>query len=198
MPEPQSFQRQVAFKVRVSDILNAKVDDSNIYRVNIIGTIVYKSEEPSTYASAIIDDGSGRISLRSFENNSPISKTEVGDIALIIGKLREFNNERYILPEILKKMSNFGWMNVRKMELNKRGIVGVGERTEMKPEESSESADSYKEVYSTIKKLDNGDGVSIEELLKNCAHPDAEAMVNELLEKGSIFEIRPGRVKVLE
>ena len=106
--EQKSFQRQVAYKIRISDILNGsfikdeisagyiKLNDANVSRVNIIATVVYKAEQPST-SNALIDDGTGKILLRSFENSRIFSKADVGDAVLLIGKIREFNNERYIV-----------------------------------------------------------------------------------------------------
>ena len=53
-------------------------------------------------------------------------------------------------------------------------------------------------IYSLIKELDNGDGVSFEDILGKFKGAEAEAIINTLLENGNIFEIRPGRLKVLE
>src|SRR3989344_7402622 len=126
--EQKTFQRQVAYKVKISDILNGnfvkeefsagyvKLSGKNVSRVNIIATVVYKAEQSST-ASAVIDDSTGKVLLRSFENNDIFSKVDIGDVVLVIGKIREFNNERYVVPEILKKVSNTEWMNVRKLEV---------------------------------------------------------------------------------
>ncbi len=198
MPEQEqkSFHRQVACKARVSEVVGMRLDESNVLRVNIMATIVHKPDRNENHGDAVIDDGTGRISLRSFENNDYISKIEVGDAALVIGKVREFNNERYIMPEIVKKMDNLGWMGVRNLELSKKEEVIDEEK--VKPEEVDEGADIHGEVYSTIKSLDSGGGASIEDVIKNCKTSEAESTINELLKRGNIFEIRPGRVKVLE
>lgn len=212
--EQKTFQkRQVAHKVRISDILEAdfakdelsagyiKLNDENVSRVNVIATVVDKSGQASNYASAIIDDGTGKILLRVFENADIFSKVDVGDFALIVGKIREFSNERYILPEILKKIDNPGWVNVRKLELEKNRVAGGNSKIlEVKNEGLIQDADSGigGEVCSLIKKLDNGDGVSVEDVVNNSKSSEAEAVINRLLESGDIFEIRPGRLKVLE
>ena len=196
MAETKSYHRQVACKARVCDIVRMKLDESNISRVNIIATVVHKPEGSSNYGDAVIDDGTGRISLRSFENKDYLSNVEVGDAALVIGKIREFNDERYIVPEILKKMGNLGWMNVRNIELGKTETVTAEAKADSK--EVDEGAEAHGEVYSTIKSLDSGDGASIEEVIKKCATPGAESEINELLKRGNVFEIRPGRIKVLE
>ena len=115
---------------------------------------------------------------------------DVGDAVLVIGKVREFDNERYILPEIVKK-TNIEWMNARKLELNEtrhvEGAVHIN-----KPDAAAIS----KDIYELIKKLDDGDGVAIEDLISRNA--DAEKIVSLLLENGDVFEIKPGKIKVLE
>ncbi len=210
MPELQQkpFQkRQVAYKVRISDILSRnltkdefsagylKLKNNNVSRVNVIATVVYKPENSSGYNNAVIDDGTGKILLRSFENMNAFSKIDVGDTVLVIGKIREFNSEKYIMPEILKKLNNFMWMNVRELELRKGVDFDNYPKSEIKaPAEEVNN----EEICSIIRKLDNGDGAFVEDVIKNLKHDAAEKMLNKLLEKGNIFEIKPGKLKVLE
>ena len=210
MPElEKTFQkRQVAHKVRVSDILNSifakddasagyiKLNEVNVSRVNIIANVVYKSGEEHNYNSALIDDGTGKIILRTFENTNIFSKVDVGDIALVIGRIREYNNERYILPEIVKKLEKIEWMNLRKIELKDNVIESNNKISEEIVGEAVQKIDE--EVYILIKKLDNGDGVSIEDVMKESSNPNAEKIINRLLENGDVFEIKPGKLKVLE
>ena len=192
--EQKTFQkRQVAYKVRISDIL----DNVNISRVNIIATIVYKSEA-SNYNSAVIDDGTGRISLRSFENNAAFSKIDVGDTILIIGKIRKFNDEKYIMPEIFKKINNMEWLNLRKLELRNKSYINDSIKTENKDVIKEAVVGNMGYVYSVIKKLDTGDGVSVEDVIKTSNDKNTENVIKVLLENGDVFEIRPGKLKVLE
>lgn len=196
--EQKSFQRQIAYKVRISDILNIKLNESSISRVNVIATVVYKSEQQSSYASAVADDGTGKILLRSFENKDVFSKVDVGDLVLIIGKAREFNNERYILPEILKKIDNVEWTNVRKLELKNFDVI---EDKNIKIEDKSlveDAANTNEEIYLLIRKLDTGEGALIDDVVKNSNNREAENIINKLLKNGDIFEIKPGKLKVLE
>src|SRR3989344_4182018 len=128
MPESQKFQRQIAYKLRIADILEGqftkddisagyiKLNGINISRVNVISTLVYKQEQAGNYSSAVIDDGTGKISLRSFEPDA-FSKVDVGDILLVVGRIREFNNEKYVIPEITRKLESIEWLNLRRLEL---------------------------------------------------------------------------------
>ena len=209
--EQKTFQnRYISYKVFISNILNAnfvkddisagyiKLNEINVSRVNIIATIVYKYEDLS-YASAVIDDGTGKISLRSFENKNAFSMVDIGDVILAIGKIREFNGEKYILPEILKKINNAEWINVRKLELKNMGIL-IEDTIQNKNNDSASDnlAGTSEEIYSLIKKLDCGEGISTDEVIKVSNNAEAESIINKLLEHGDIFEIKPGKLKVLE
>lgn len=208
MPENQKFQRQIAYKLRIADILEGqftkddisagyiKLNGINISRVNVICTLVYKQEQTGSYSSAVIDDGTGRISMRSFESDA-FSKVDVGDILLVIGRIREFNNEKYIIPEIAKKIESIEWLNLRRLELKNFEVAKTEEnkKTEIAEEQNTGIVD---EVYSLIRKLDNGEGVAIEEVIKNSSNSKAEQIINRLLENGDVFEVKPGKLKILE
>lgn len=208
--EQKTFQkRQVACKARISDILSSdfmknemsagfiKINDVIVSRVNLMATVVYKSEQEQSSNNLMIDDGTGKIVLKSFETFAPFSQVDIGDLVLVIGKIREFNNEKYIIPEILKKLSNNLWISVRKLELKNDAIV---EQEKGKIEEviESKAPNSSENIYSLIRKTDSGDGADIDEVIKQSGLVDAESIINRLLENGDVFEIKPGRVKVLE
>lgn len=208
--EQKTFQkRQVAYKARISDVLNGtltkdgfsnniKLNGIDASRVNIIATLIYKSEEPS-FASAVIDDGTSRISLRAFENKNIFSKIDVGDLVLVIGKAREFNNERYLMPEIAKKLNDIAWMEARKAELRNTPIE-IRRESDVGPvlDAASVEPEINQQMCMLVRSLDNGNGVSVEEVIKKSGKNEAEKILSKLLENGDIFEVMPGRLKVLE
>ena len=207
MPEQIFQKRNVAYKTRISDILSGRFvkDDAsagyiiigimNVYRVNVIANFVYKSEQVNS-SSAVIDDGTGKISLRAFENKNIFSNADIGDFVLVIGRVREFGSERYIMPEIVKKITNIEWVNLRKLELESADFGDVKIKNEIPAAEAPQ--DIGKEIYSLIKSLDNGDGADFDIVIKNSKNNDAEQAIGRLLESGDIFEVKPGRLKVLE
>lgn len=213
MPELQQerqFQkRDVAYKARISDILGSSLIKDGLSagyielngvkasRVNIIATLVYKIEQSQGYAGAVIDDGTGRLSLRSFENLDVFSKADVGDAVLVICRIREFNNEKYASLEILKKIRDAGWLNLRKLELEKKKDAS-GDITAQNKPSNEDAIGASEEIYLLVKRLDDGNGAQVDEVIKNSSRDDAESIVNSLLVSGDIFEISPGRVKVLE
>jgi len=209
MPESQNEQfqkRQVAYKISIATILNSafakdetsagyiKVNDLVISRVNMIGILVSKNEAQNS-SSAIIDDGTGRINLRTFEPSNVFSRAEIGDSVIVVGKIREYNDEKYIIPEIIRKIDN-RWVNVRRNEIG-NSQAAVAENSD-KTEEIIIVQSPKDNIYSIIKELDKGDGVLIDDIIKMSKSNDTESVVKTLLKSGDIFEVKPGMLKVLE
>jgi len=208
-------ERQVAFKLSIGEFLSAeyvKTDGWNpnylktyfgeVSRINIIGTILSNEMEQFgeiAYRNMLIDDGTGSVYLRNFENPNAFSGINVSDTVLVIGKPREYNGERYILAEIVKRVDP-RWLEVRRAELALR--KPQTEEKNMVEEEivSQDQVDTkgaIEKVYQLIQELDSGNGADYNEVITRAGVPDAEAAVKKLLERGDIFEIKAGRLKVL-
>src|SRR3989338_6470980 len=124
----KSIERQVAYKVRIGDVLKGTYQkgtqefDPNyiitqeglkLARTNLIGVVVAKDE--GTTLNISIDDGTGKINVRSFEQ-LPFPLCTIGNIVTIIGKPRVFGNEKYILCEVCKIIQDPRWVELRKLE----------------------------------------------------------------------------------
>jgi len=94
------------------------VDGNIIYRINTLGIIASK-DRVGSMTNLLLDDGTGQIALRFFEENVLLEKINLGDVVLVIGKVRIFNEEKYVYAEIIKK-SNPDWLKVRLAELNQK------------------------------------------------------------------------------
>lgn len=242
---PERMKRQVALKVRIIDLLEGtyvkeegwepnyvKLPDlRKCSRANIIGVIISKTEN-----SAIIDDGTSSITTRAFEEMPMLDKVTIGDVVLVIGRPREYNENKYILPEIIRKIKNQKWVTVRQQELAliekehpKVETVKPVPPTESVTEEVFEETvkvklpaeklqtptpekekkvaeaqtpelpkDPHQEVIDIIRKLDTGSGAEIEELTSQSKINNTDAIIESLLREGEVFELKPGRLKVLE
>lgn len=170
-------------------------EQQKMYRCNVIATVIAK-EEVGTMSNLLLDDGTGQALLRSFEPSTVMAALQPGDVVLVIGKVRVFNREKYVSPELVKKVHPL-WLKVRVKEL-----IRVGElrgQQEMVVEEVAGEEVTGKELpggvlVQQIRERDQGQGVLIEELILS---PEAEEAVEKLLREGVIFQNLPGRVKVL-
>ena len=57
---------------------------------------------------------------------------------------------------------------------------------------------STEKIVTLIKELDNGAGADMQELVNKCDTEEAEKIIKTMLEQGEIFEIKPGKLKILE
>ena len=213
MPEPQ--KRQVAYKVMIKDLIDGKYvkeegwqpnyiitsHGRQIARANLIGTIVFKpAEENINYQDIVIDDGSGKISVRSFEGDI-LKNVNVGDVVLLIGRPREYGGEKYIVPEIIKVIENKKWIDVRKLEVDlhqKWNIVANNDVILNEEVVDEKIGDQAENIFKLIKEIDDGEGADTGEIVAKAKIENVEKIIGNLLEKGEIFEVKPGKLKILE
>lgn len=166
----------------------------DVSRVNLIGVIVSKESS----GGLLIDDGSGRILLRSFEDQA-FTDLNIGDLIMVIGRPRVYNEQKYVLPEIMKKM-NQKWGQYRQvqLELLKAGRKKPVQENRMVVEDKEKPINYFQKILEFIKDLDTGDGADTEEVKKRAGAPNAEELIRKLIEEGELFETRPGKLKILE
>jgi RecG-like helicase len=214
MPEEQQFKRNVAYKLRISDILGSRPVISNerfsfldfngerVVRVNIVGSIVdkYDSEGEKRYSFLTLDDGSGQIKMKAFGDDiDRLKDTSLGQTVVVIGSLRHFNNEIYISPEIVREQ-NPRYLLIRKMEIEgRKQSAPAGGNGQYGVKKDSSPIDIRKSVLDMIKGSEAAGGIETAALVKSLGKP--QDMVNDeikkLLEEGIIFEPRPGKVRWL-
>jgi hypothetical protein len=166
----------------------------NLSRVNIIGVIVSKDQD-----GFLFDDGSGRILLRSFEQNS-FEDIQIGDFVVLVGRPRAYNEQKYVMPEILKRISP-AWADFRKVQVELlKKIIPVPEKETrvVINEPAPPIANYYQKIVDFIKDLDDGSGAEIGEVIKRSDVPKADELIRKLIEEGEIFELKPGKLKLLE
>ena len=146
------------------------IKDDKVSRVNIIGVIV---TIPDSQQSVFVDDGSAKIEIRSFENKPFFENLTIGDIVLVIGRPREYNNEMYINAEVVKKITNKGWLEYRKKEIALREeklpdvtIASPSNDNSVQEEVIDENGDEIDTILQTIKELDSGNGCDVNELIE--------------------------------
>ena len=93
-----------------------------ISRVKLVGTIIDKyMSEDGNYSSLTLDDESDSIRIKAFkEDASILEKFEIGDLVLVIGKVREYADENYIVPEVIKKVMNPDYESLHRLEVLKQ------------------------------------------------------------------------------
>jgi len=224
-------QRQVAYKVWISDLINGEYireegewdpnyvlvrDNLKVSRVNVIASVISKyKNETGDYSYLMVDDGTSDINVKAWKEDIGIlDKCNVGDLILLIGRVREYNDDIYITPELIKKLDDSNWAKVRKLELEK----GFG--APMKVENisdkkitvsaggsgglivSEESANENLTQTSRQKVLDyisKKEEVTYDELIENLKMDENEVneIIKELLREGEIYQPKANYLKVI-
>ena len=211
---PEEFRkRETANKLRIGNLLRAKpifeqseaqnprlqfveLGDKKILRVNLIANIIdkYESERESKFATITLDDGSGQIRARVFgEEINKFQELIQGDTIIIIGLLRSYNQELYIMPEIIKKQDP-KYLLVRKLELEKEAQKSIT------PEQKKQVRVLRDEIIAKIKVAESNEGIDKEEIILSLKDSNPELIhqeINKILEEGIIYEPKPGRVRYL-
>lgn len=212
------FQRQTAYKVWVSDLLSGKyvrqagewepnyieVGELKVSRVNLIASVIgnYKSDS-GDYGFLELDDGSGVIRVKAWkEDVKLLDGIGIGDMVLVIGRVREINSDIYILGEIVRKIEKKEWANVRKTELKSRfgKSVRVDKTIVKEPvkEEVVEDA-SVSDRQKVLSIIEKNDEINVDGLISKSglSSEEVDKIIKELLKEGEIYQPRAGVLKVV-
>lgn len=269
----EEFKRRTAYKISIGLILSSmeaihfdenqrfkfiELSGRDIYRVNLIANVIDKFESSQKpYANITLDDGTGNIRVKAFADSVKILQgTQLGDTILLVGVLRYYNDELYIMPEIVKPLDP-KWLVARKLELEdeygemysktrgygysvqeekekeiKEGDLDMRDReknnqvknnqeisnfvkqeritdTLGKEEGAGEVVDEVQEmkigpgvrdkIFDLIKGADSEGGLDIDKIIMALKEPveQINKEITELLEDGTIYEPKPGRLRVL-
>ena len=230
-----AIKRSTAYRIRLKNIVNSpyekregfnpsviKFNNLEISRVNVIASIVGKYlTDDQNYCAITLDDGSETIRVKNFGAEvGVIKELNVGDIVRIIGKVKEYNEEKYIAGEI-SKVLNPNWLIVNEIELSNQKQTttdsstadsinkvietktnsSVNEEIISISSESSDSESSIKQkILQYLKNNDNGTGVIMDQIMTSLdvSSEEVKDSLYELLKVGEIYEPKKGILKILD
>ncbi|MFP4568222.1 MAG: hypothetical protein ACLFN8_04730 [Candidatus Woesearchaeota archaeon] len=204
------IRRQTAYKCSIKQILESKyiqqqglnpnyldLEGVKASRVNIFAILV--SKEGNTLRA---DDGTGQIQIMLFDETLKKNLPKLGKLTLIIGKPREHEKKIFIVPEIIKEINDWKWMDYRKLELKQLNYTHTKPKIKEEKENKKEiplediSHNYQDKILKKIKELDKGDGAPYTQLVNELNMKDADEKIQELIKEGEIFEIL-GKLKIL-
>jgi RPA family protein len=221
-----------AVRAAISDIVNGTFGDDNgshvispygveLRRVALVGLIVdHYSKEG--YASITIDDGTETIRAKAWGGEaSSLEKVQVNILALIVGKVKEYQGEIYVSPEIVRELDDPNYMTVHQLEryaamLTRSGVTyettseSEGFFEESAPPPKREAAKKplekkgkpvsgkiYKQIMQYIEEKSEEEGVPIASIVdffeeKGHDRTDIQLKVLDLQSQGSLVEVKVG------
>lgn len=220
-----AYDRQTAFNIDIKEIKEGTYHKGEGWEPNYITTsfgldvnramiagIVIDTEEKSI----TIDDSTDTIVIRSYDDFPAFEEIKAKDTVLIIGKIREYGGDKYIAPEICKKISiddvkyfNENKEDVKKLFANGKIVVKTKEADFSSGEdivkeiveekmENNTSENYIEKVLTYIENEDSGSGVEKVKILEHFEKEDIGDVLDTLILEGDIFEIKPSVFKVLK
>ncbi|UCG95432.1 MAG: hypothetical protein JSV92_00045 [archaeon] len=128
-----------------------------ISRARILGTVMTKFvNDDRTYGFVVIDDQTETIRAKIFKNLKLIENINQGDLVDAIGKVREYDGELYVMPEVIRKIDNPNFIILRKAELleQSKTLENVREKIQGFKKQTSDLEE--------IKKLAQAEGIEPE------------------------------------
>lgn len=179
------MKRLTARKASIGEIVNGKFIKKSgfessyaltnlgrrLSRVRALGLIVDKFISPDEkYATLTLDDSTETIRCKVFVNTKLFDGFGSGDLVDIFGKLREYNGEIYIMPEIITK-ANPNFETLRILELEK--IFREQREKIKKIRDLQKQTSDVAEIKAAIKdlmSLDDVEGIlEAQEIIENSA-----------------------------
>ncbi|MFH1977917.1 MAG: OB-fold nucleic acid binding domain-containing protein [Candidatus Aenigmatarchaeota archaeon] len=166
-----------------------------ISRARILATIVSKfTAEDGNFGSITLDDTTDTIRAKTFKTVKPLEGLDIGTLVDVIGKIKEYNGEIYVIPEIIRKIDDPNFLTLRILETKSNRSESTEEKEEsvVDPEEKNDLR------MDIIKIIENSkDGATFKDIIKNVKAEESqiESVINELLSEGVCYEPTPGKIK---
>ena len=160
-------ERMTAVRASVADIVHGTYSEEDghhvvspqgveLRRVVLVGFIVRQYVGQGSFASITIDDGTETIRAKAWGETQSLEQVEANTLAMIVGKVREYEGEVYIVPEIVRSLDDANYMTLHQLEryraiFTRSGISTPGENESvddvqetLKPAKSKSSASTKK------------------------------------------------------
>ena len=145
-------ERIVAIRADIADIVNGSYgvengsrvispDGVELRRVLLVGNIVDKVTGSNNFASITIDDGTEVIRVKTWdEGEADMLRRVTGNyLAIIIGRVNEYQDEVYIKPEIIREVDDANILTLHKLE-RQHTILRIGGTAVSTPSTSDASS----------------------------------------------------------
>lgn len=197
-------ERLVAVRASVADIVNGTYSEDDgpktvspfgveLRRVALVGVVVNHYSGQGSFASVTIDDGTETIRAKAWgAESAALEKVTPNTLVMIIGKVRQYDNEVYIVPEIVRELTDPNYITLHKLErlramitrsgvstaetsLAEEDVIGTAISVEARPTagtieapaivEDSSSGLKSKQILQFIQKHAKPEGVPIEDIV---------------------------------
>ena len=221
-------KRMTAVRASISDIVNGTFGEDNgahvtssygveLRRVVIVGFVVSKfnkesnSEGGKRFMSITLDDGTDTIRIKVWgeEESALLEGVKEDILALVIGKVRKYEDEIYIIPEIVKEITDPNFMGLHLLERYQAILTRSGVSMSVSSDEGQQQLTTIiggpsptsltgltKQILSYIELHASPKGVNLKDIVAFFEEKGKDAIeiqtkIFKLIEDGFINEITP-------
>lgn len=222
-------ERMTAVRASISDIVRGRFSEDNgahvmspfdveLRRVALVGFVVDKyhrdaDADGKRFESITLDDGSDTIRVKVWgeEDASLLEGVKENILALVIGKIRKYEDEVYLVPEIVRELKDPNFMGLHLMQryqaiLTRSGVImpvtAESDQQLLTQSKTSAKAASLsgvtKQILNYIELHATPEGVYIKDIVsffegKGHQSMDIQMKVFDLVADGLISEVDPAR-----
>ena len=221
-------KRMTAVRASISDIVNGTFGEDNgvhvtssygveLRRVVVVGFVVSKfkkeadSEGGKMFMSITLDDGTDTIRIKVWgaEESALLEGVKEDILALVIGKIRKYEDEIYIIPEIVKEITDPNFMGLHLLERYQAILTRSGVSMSVSSDEGQQQLTTIiggpsptsltgltKQILSYIELHATPKGVNLKDIVAFFEQKGKDAIeiqtkIFKLIEDGFINEITP-------
>ncbi len=138
-------------------------------RVRVLGLVVDKfTSQDEKYATLTLDDGKDTLRLKSFINVKIFDGFGPGDLVDVFGKVKEYNGETYVTPEILRKVdANFETLRILELAEIKKDQTKKIKLVEEQKKNTSDITELEKALNNMMSKEDIESIIEAESIIQS-------------------------------
>jgi len=200
-------ERQTARKVRIADIMAGsfvhkegmepsfvETASGAVVRARIIATVMnaFRSDD-GNFGSLTLDDGTDTIRAKVFKDLRVMEGVTPGDLVEAVGKVREYNGEMYVMPELIRRVRDPNMELLRRAELLR--LTGAPSTAAKPAKNVQEQAELRKRVLEAVEASKDGATFAHVAAAVKADEEALEDVINELLSEGVCYEPTPGKIR---
>ena len=213
-------RRITAIRAMISDVENGTYGKTNgphvvtndgveLRRIVLVGTVSIEPFHKEGFSSITINDGTGTIRVKAWKSDARVLEgISLGSMIMLVGKLRKYQDEIYVIPEIVQEITDSHYMELHLLH-RYHIMTKLSGKTPEIPHLSTENQDTnvqepideskklHEQILEYIRGNSQGEGVPIRdiaEFFKARGHSTAEIHLEviKLQEMEEIAEVQIG------
>ncbi|TXT56600.1 MAG: hypothetical protein BAJATHORv1_20190 [Candidatus Thorarchaeota archaeon] len=131
-------ERMTAIRTSMADVVNGTYGDDGgprvispqgieLRRVLLVGHVIDQFLGKENYSVLTLDDGTATVRIKAWGSEaSLLESVRPGTLVIAMGKVREYEGEIYVTPEILREVQDPNYMTLHLMERHRTVLLNGG------------------------------------------------------------------------